>query len=203
VTGPAEKGAFRLSSETVVRWLPVLFLVSASIALGLGEDEFRTLGRYDRDGLLGGELWRLVTAHLVHLSWGHVWLNLVALVLMAILFDGFMSARDWIVATVLSALAIDAGLFFFEPEVGWYVGLSGSLHGMMVVGAVAMLRAGFKLAAVLLAGVACKLVWEQTAGPIPFSEATSGGAVLVDAHLYGAIGGVVARIVIDFPRRRR
>ncbi|HEY5624585.1 MAG TPA: rhombosortase, partial [Gammaproteobacteria bacterium] len=171
------------------------------IALGLGEDEFRALGRYDRSGLLDGELWRLVTAHLVHLSWGHVWLNLVALVLMAILFDGFMSAHDWIVATVLSALAIDAGLFFFEPDVGWYVGLSGSLHGIMVVGAVAMLRAGFKVAAVLLVGVVCKLVWEQTAGPIPFSEATSGGAVLVDAHLYGAIGGVVARLLIDFPRR--
>ena len=168
----------------------------------MGEEAFRELGRYDREALIGGEYWRLVTGHLVHLSWGHVWLNLAALIVMAFLFDSLMTARDWIVATTASALAIDAGLFLFEPQVVWYVGLSGSLHGIMIVGAVAMLRSQSKLAIALLVGVVCKLIWEQTSGPIPFSEATSGGNVLVDAHFYGSIGGVLARIAIDFPRRR-
>ncbi len=187
--------------DAVIRWLPVLALVAAGIVLGLGEDAWRDLGRYDRGGLMRGEYWRLVSGHLVHLSWGHVWLNLAALVVMAFLFDGLMSARDWIIATAVSALAIDAGLFFLEPEVAWYVGLSGSLHGITVVGAVAMLRAQPRIATVLLIGVAAKLAWEQTSGPIPLSEATSGGAVLVDAHLYGAIGGAVARVLIELPRR--
>ncbi len=187
--------------DAVIRWLPVLALVAAGIVLGLGEDAWRDLGRYDRGGLMKGEYWRLVTGHLVHLSWGHVWLNLAALVVMAFLFDGLMSARDWIIATAVSALAIDAGLFFLEPEVAWYVGLSGSLHGITVVGAVAMLRAQPRIATVLLIGVAAKLAWEQTSGPIPLSEVTSGGAVLVDAHLYGAIGGAVARVLIELPRR--
>jgi membrane associated rhomboid family serine protease len=49
----------------------VLVIVTASLALGLGEDELRQWGRYDREALESGELWRLVTAHLVHLGWGH------------------------------------------------------------------------------------------------------------------------------------
>ena len=69
--------------ETLIRWAPVLAIVAACLALGLGEDALRQWGRYDRGALASGELWRLVTAHLVHLSWGHLWLNLAALVMMA------------------------------------------------------------------------------------------------------------------------
>ena len=97
--------------ETLIRWAPVLVIVAASLALGLGEDELRQWGRYDREALESGELWRLVTAHLVHLGWGHLWLNLAALVMMAVLFDGLMSASDWVLASALAALSIDIGLY--------------------------------------------------------------------------------------------
>jgi membrane associated rhomboid family serine protease len=95
----------------------VLVIVTASLALGLGEDELRQWGRYDREALESGELWRLVTAHLVHLGWGHLWLNLAALVMMAVLFDGLMSASDWVLASALAALSIDIGLYLFHPDV--------------------------------------------------------------------------------------
>ena len=103
--------------ETLIRWAPVLVIVTASLALGLGEDELRQWGRYDREALESGELWRLVTAHLVHLGWGHLWLNLAALVMMAVLFDGLMSASDWVLASALAALSIDIGLYLFHPDV--------------------------------------------------------------------------------------
>lgn len=177
-------------------------LIVVSIGLAFGEEEMRLLGRYDRAAVAGGEIWRLVTGHLVHLSWGHTWLNLVALLLMTVLLDDLMRARDWVVAFVLAASAIDAGLFFLEPDVSWYVGLSGSLHGVMVVGAIAMLRETSTMAVILLVGIICKLAWEQWLGPIPFSESTSGGAVLVDAHLLGAIGGLLASILLAFSRSR-
>ena len=37
-----------------------------------------------------------------------------------------------------------------------------------------------------------KLIYEQLVGPIPGSEGSSGGDVVVAAHLYGAIAGALA-----------
>ena len=37
--------------------------------------------RYSREGIENGECWRLVTAHFVHLSWMHLWLNALSLLI--------------------------------------------------------------------------------------------------------------------------
>ena len=191
-----------LPRVALIRWAPVLVIVLASLALGLGEDELRQWGRYEREALDSGEFWRLITAHLVHLGWGHLWLNLAALVMMAVLFDALMTASDWILASALSALSIDIGLYLFHPQIAWYVGLSGALHGLMIVGAFALCRSYAPLGYALLLGVAGKLIWEQLVGPLPFSESTSGGPVLVDAHLYGTIGGLLTQLIRMVQRRR-
>ena len=44
---------------------------------------------------------------------------------------------------------------------------------------------------ILLMLVIIKLAYEQLWGPMPGSESTAGGKVVVDAHLYGAIFGFV------------
>ncbi len=36
-----------------------------------------------------------------------------------------------------------------------------------------------------------KLVWEGVMGPMPGSESTAGGPVVVQAHLYGSVGGLM------------
>ena len=48
---------------------------------------------------------------------------------------------------------------------------------------------------VLWAAVVAKLAYEQLVGPLPGSEAAAGGAVVVNAHLYGAIGGALSACV--------
>jgi membrane associated rhomboid family serine protease len=42
-----------------------------------------------------------------------------------------------------------------------------------------------------------KLLWEQAVGPLPGSAEVAGGKVIVDAHLYGAIGGLVLGWVLS------
>jgi rhomboid family GlyGly-CTERM serine protease len=180
-----------------------LVIAVLCIALALGGDGARELLRYDRALLSDFELWRLVSAHLVHLSAGHTALNVIALAIIALLFESVLDSFDWIVAASLSALAIDLGLYAASPEVAWYVGLSGALHGIMVAGALALAIARSRLGAILLLMVVAKIAWEHFAGPLPFSELTSGGPVVTDAHLYGAAGGAVAYAALYLIRGSR
>jgi rhomboid family GlyGly-CTERM serine protease len=180
-----------------------LAIAVVCVALAFGGDGARELFRYDRAALADFELWRLASAHLVHLSAGHTALNVIALAIIALLFDSVLDSFDWIVAASMSALAIDLGLYAANPEVAWYVGLSGALHGIMVAGALALAVARSHFGTILLVIVAAKITWEHFAGPLPFSELTSGGPVVTEAHLYGAVGGVVAWATLYMIRRSR
>ena len=41
-----------------------------------------------------------------------------------------------------------------------------------------------------------KVVYEQFAGPIPGSESGSGGGVVVNGHLFGSVGGIIAATIL-------
>jgi rhomboid family GlyGly-CTERM serine protease len=151
---------------------------------------------WDRDALANGELWRFVSGHLVHLSWTHLLLNLAGLALIAWIVGRAWDWRGWLVVCGTSIVVIGAGFWFFNPSLEWYVGLSGLLHGLLAAGLVAGIRGREAESVVLAILVAGKLVWEQLAGPLPGSESASGGAVIVDAHLYGAMGGVLATLLM-------
>ena len=169
-------------------------ILLAGLLVMAGGDEARVLLRYDRQGIETGQLWRLATAHLAHLGTSHAVMNLLALAVLAALFGDLLQARSWVLGIVASALAIDAGLWWLEPQVRWYVGLSGVLHGLIVLGAMAMWTNGERLGLLILGGVMAKLAWEQAVGPLPFTEAAAGGPVLVAAHLYGAGGGLLVAL---------
>jgi hypothetical protein len=75
--------------------------------------------------------------------------------------------------------------------VGWCVGLSGVLHGLMVVGFGAWILAGERWAIGLLAVVIGKMAWEQAGGSMPWESGMAGGRVITDAHVWGAVGGAL------------
>lgn len=157
---------------------------------------FQTAGleeslRYDRQAVSGGEVWRLLTGNLVHLGWSHLWLNAAGLVLIYLLFGPLLSTRLWILHGILISLGVGLGLLWLNPELRWYVGLSGSLHGLFAVGVLTEGQRDRRFASLVFAIFAVKLIWEQVYGPLPGSEQSAGGPVVVDAHLYGAIAGVL------------
>jgi rhomboid family GlyGly-CTERM serine protease len=153
----------------------------------LGGDAARALLRYDRAGLAAGQWWRLLTAHVVHLGLEHAALNSMGLVLMWALFARDYKPGQWVSIALASMLAIDAGLWLRDSTVIWYVGSSGALHGVMSAGTLAHLRRRDLDGWILGAFIIVKLTYEQTAGALPFAE---GEGVVVDAHLYGALGGI-------------
>jgi len=160
-------------------------------------DDGRALLRYERGALANGEWWRLVSAHLVHLDLRHALLNTAGLALVWALFARDYSPRAWIAIVVGAMAAIDAGLWLSDSTVQWYVGSSGVLHGTMAAGAIAHVRAGERDGWLLAALLGAKLLYEQSIGALPLS---GNDPVVVDAHLYGVLGGAAVAAFLT-PRR--
>ena len=172
-------------------WLPVAML-SLALVFYLGGESTAADLRYDRAAVGSGEFWRLVSGHFVHLGGPHFALNAAGLALVWFLVGQVFDVRQWLLVVAMSLFAMDLGLWFLNPGLHWYVGMSGLLHGILVAGLVEQLRRPDRETLVLAALVLGKLIWEQWSGPLPGSESTAGGPVVVDAHLYGAMGGVLA-----------
>lgn len=145
--------------------------------------------RYQTD-VIGEQPWRLITGHWVHLGWMHLALNGAGIVLVATLFSRELKPIDWIATVTLMALAISAGFLLRNPQLQWYVGLSGVLHGLLLTGCVLLWQTQKRMAALIAAVVVAKLVHEQWAGAETQTEQLIAGAIIVDAHLYGALAGV-------------
>jgi rhomboid family GlyGly-CTERM serine protease len=173
------------------RW-GVALLVACALLLApeAGGDAARLALRYEREAIAAGEWWRLLTAHFVHLGLEHAALNALGLILMWALFARDFRPAAWLIIVAASIAAIDIGLWLRDSTVQWYVGSSGALHGIMAAGTLAHIRRrdldGWILAVFMLV----KLAYEQWTGALPFADGEV--SVVVNSHLYGAIGGLVA-----------
>ena len=148
--------------------------------------------RYERAGIAEGEFWRLFTGHFAHLGFSHMLLNIAGLALVWLLVGSAWTLWQWAFITLVSLAFIDVGFWFLDPNLSWYVGLSGLLHSMLVAGIIGRIREAPVESLALGVIVLAKVAWEQFAGPLPGSESSAGGAVVVNAHLYGAIAGIIA-----------
>ena len=156
----------------------------------------RPLLSFDRESLAAGQWWRLLSAHFVHLDLEHTVLNCLGVLLMWALFARDYSPWRWVAIYCGSCFAVSAGLWFASPDVPWYVGASGALHGVMTAGTIAHLRRRDLDGWILTAAIIAKLSYEQLVGPLPFA----GPNTIADAHLYGAIGGVVLALLLKSRR---
>jgi rhomboid family GlyGly-CTERM serine protease len=173
------------------RWRALGSVITVLALLSALGDSGRAALRYDRAAIGAGQCWRLVTGNLVHLDWPHWAMNVAALVLLWSLFVAEYSMAQWCILSMLSALAVSFGLWWFDPQIEWYVGLSGVLHALMCAGCVALVRRRRWEGAVLLALVVLKIGYEQLAGALPWHASAMRARVVVDAHLYGAIAGLI------------
>ena len=147
--------------------------------------------RFKRDLAEQGDVWLLLSGHIVHLNWSHWLLNMAGLAIVAFFFSAHAGIKQWVMVILVSVCVINMGLWWWMTDIYSYVGLSGVLHGLFLYGALREIRyypaSGYVLVAVLLA----KLCWEFFYGALPGSEDMAGGRVLTEAHLLGAVGGVL------------
>lgn len=188
----------RFQHFTATWWLPAVIAVCSLLLQMLA---YVDMMRYEHRAVQQGAVWRLLTGNYVHLGWSHYFLNMLGLALIWYLFGTKVQPSKWMITMVITSLAVGLGLYFLTPGIAWYVGLSGVLHGMFVVGLLLEKTGGRVFKAVFFVALAAKLLWEQISGALPGSIDVVGGAVVVDAHLYGAIGGLMAVVVLKFYAR--
>jgi rhomboid family GlyGly-CTERM serine protease len=139
---------------------------------------------WERSAITDGELWRWMTAHLVHLSLMHGLSNLLGLLLICEYLWDELALADACALLLWTAAGTSLLLWWFAPEIDWYAGLSGVLHGLWAGCALAWFcRSGDRVAAAALALLAIKLA-------LP-TYGLSALPVVTVAHGYGALCGLI------------
>lgn len=166
--------------------LPILLGVLVMLT-ALGGEPLRALLRYERIAVGHGEWWRLLSAHLVHLNLWHTLLNVLGLVTLALLCPQRLPWTLMLRRLLWLGFGVSLCLYHFAPAVPDYVGLSGVLHGLFVLGLVPPALRADRYALAALALLLAKLVAEQVWGASAAEGELIGGYVVTQAHLYGAV----------------
>jgi rhomboid family GlyGly-CTERM serine protease len=180
---------------------PLLVLIFALLAF-IFDDQTSDLLIYNRRLIIEGEYWRLITGHFFHSNGNHFLLNAAAVALLWALHGQYYHYKSYLIIFIVSALICSLGMFWFAKNITLYVGLSGVLHGFFVWGALMDIKHNEKTGYLLLIGVIAKIIHEQIYGASADVEQLIGASVATDAHLYGAIGGLVVFTVAYFNAKR-
>ena len=161
--------------------------------------------QFTREGIGEGQWWRFITGNFVHLSWRHFAMNIIAFGAIYALYPNNLKANAWALVLMLCAFSVTIGIWFFSPDIYWYVGLSGALHGLLVTLIIIdYVDHKHRLNILLLLAIIAKLVWEGLMGPVPGSESTADGPVVIQAHLYGFMGGLLVSVcMLIFNKKKK
>ncbi|MEQ1440563.1 rhombosortase [Fontimonas sp. SYSU GA230001] len=158
-------------------------------------DSGRAILQYDRAAILGGQWWRLLTGNFAHLGVYHLLLNEMGLLVLVLLCPEALPARVWIRRVAVLGTGMSLGLLGFVPGLTTYVGMSGIIHGLFVLGLVPQVRKKDLIALGCLLYLVGKIGWELYAGAPVSDEAAIGGRVVVESHLFGTLSAVVYGLV--------
>jgi rhomboid family GlyGly-CTERM serine protease len=197
-----------------VRFLaaPAAWIIAAlSIAFSFLPSVSEAL-QFDRAALAAGQWWRILTAHMTHWNAEHlVWDAAMFLILGAVLER--QNRRQFILGIAAASVAISAAVWFLQPELNTYRGLSGVDTALFVMLSVGLLhdalsgqdrsRWAIAVPVLLLVALAGKLVGECVTGEAFFVNAENAGFVPVPlAHVVGAAVGLAVPL-LSFGRGRR
>jgi rhomboid family GlyGly-CTERM serine protease len=171
--------------------LLVVLIVLLACSAFIFDDDVSKLFVYQYQLISQGELWRLFTGHFFHTNGFHLLLNLSALILLWALHGQFYSLKSYSLLCISSAMICSLGLFYFSPDIKQYVGLSGVLHGIFIFGAIMDIRHRDKTGYLLFFGVWFKIAHEQYYGASADVANLINATVAIDAHLWGAVGGLL------------
>jgi len=114
------------------RRLPWIYLAVALVAgVVTASSALRTVFVYNRAAIAHGELWRIWTGHLVHFGWTHYLADGALFVVIGWALERSNPLCGKI-SLILLPMAVCAALFWFDPSMNIYGGLSGVNVGLLV-----------------------------------------------------------------------
>lgn len=125
----ASKPSAFFSGLVLNGWMPVMFIGCCTLLLACIPGALAEL-RYERLNMMMGQPWRALSAHVVHLDKAHWFYNFLGLVLIHELLWADMPVRHGAGLALSAALGISGALCWLQPEIAWYAGSSGVLHGL-------------------------------------------------------------------------
>lgn len=146
---------------------------------------------YDRAALIGGELWRIVTGHLVHFSAAHL-LNNLAVLVPAVWLVETRYRRDAGLLFLGAASAIGIALLAGEPRILQFGGASGISLAFLVYACLRGLHEDTRwrtVCMVLLAIIGAKFAAEFAGWHLRDWQANEGFVPVMLSHVVGAATG--------------
>lgn len=169
-----------------------LGLISLILLLAVLEPSSSAYFMFDRQLINAGEIWRLFSAHFVHLSNTHMLGNLLAVVLLGYIAAEALNNLRGFLLCLWCVVVVGLGLFYFADHLERYVGFSGVLHGLLLVAPFVSPFYSRKIAVCFLVLIVAKVGWEQSGFYDDMALADAiGGRVETRAHLFGVLAGLV------------
>jgi rhomboid family GlyGly-CTERM serine protease len=179
-------------------------LIFITIVIFMLEPQASQWLAYYHTGISQFEFWRLISASFCHTNFNHLLMNVFGLVITLLLFINTFKLIKIFPIIIFSSLFIGIMLFLFEPQVSGYVGLSGVLHGLFSYGISADINNKDRWGYLLGGGFIIKIIYEQLFGASQNSIELINAPVLVNAHFYGALAGIVFYILkLLYKNRKR
>ena len=152
---------------------------------------------YQRNAIINGAIWRMITGQLTHVNWSHLLMNLSALALIVIINSNTKLTINWWRITFICLWSVGLGLLIFNPEVLWYVGLSGLIHGWFTAGIIILFRTSPSKIIYILLLLLIKLVYEKLQNPANYIIGSD--IIIISAsHWYGALSGIISGLLENY-----
>lgn len=149
---------------------------------------------WDRQAIINGELWRILTGNITHTNWVHLAMNAAAFVIISFIFRIHYHAKGY--SLLIFIISVVIGLCLFATSITWYAGFSGVLHGIFAWGCIRDIQSKTKGGWLLFVVLMIKIGWEQYFGGSISSEELIGVRVATEAHLIGAITGIISALIL-------
>lgn len=191
--------------------LPLVTVAIAACAVIVGVSApLSSLLQYDRSNIANGEWFRLLTGHIAHWNFDHLLWDVVMFAALGAFLE--RHNRRLLVATVVvSATAISMSLWYLEPGVLEYRGLSGLdsalFSAALMLAFVESLRARHQVAlvatALLGSAMLGKIAYETSTGATLFVDSSAANfEPLPLVHAVGAVAGLLTAAAAYLPWQR-